>query len=70
MSTTSAPPASIVAPASDAERWVAAFSEGWRAPRGPERFAARFARSPRAWPRFLRVQASRAANHLRIRRSR
>jgi ketosteroid isomerase-like protein len=169
MSTTSAPPSIIVAPTSDAERWVAAFIDGWRAPRGPEQFAAHFrsqlsgevrliqpqlpmavghrgfeeqfvkplfalmpdirgeverwaargdhlyieltlhatlggrplswrvcdrvtlhdgvaieresyfdpaplltalARSPRAWPRFLRVQAGRVANHLRERRSR
>ena len=169
MSTTSPAPSPIVAPASDAERWVAAFAEGWRAPRGPEQFAqhvrawlspeirliqpqlpvavghrafedqfvrplfalmpdirgdverwadrgetlyieltlhatlggrplswrvcdrvtlrdgvaidresyfdptpllATLARAPRAWPRFLRVQATRLASHLRERRSR
>jgi ketosteroid isomerase-like protein len=42
VSTTSAPPSAIVAPASDAERWVAAFTEGWRAPRGPREFVEHF----------------------------
>lgn len=42
MSTTEAPQAPILSPAPDAERWLAAFIEGWRAPEGPERFAAHF----------------------------
>jgi ketosteroid isomerase-like protein len=41
--TTTAPVAASVAQAdSSVERWLAGFSEGWRAPRGPEAFAAHF----------------------------
>lgn len=43
MNTTSPPSPAIIAEDSDgAERWVAAFIEGWRAPSGPEAFAAHF----------------------------
>jgi ketosteroid isomerase-like protein len=43
LTTTTTPPYSpIIAEDSDAARWVAHFTEGWRAPRGPEAFAAHF----------------------------
>jgi ketosteroid isomerase-like protein len=42
LTTTSPPSPTIIAEDSDAARWVAGFTEGWRAPRSPEAFAAHF----------------------------
>jgi len=84
-----------------AERWVADFSEGWQAPKGPAAFVEHFrsrlaphvpqlptlvaieresyfdpgpliaaiARTPRAWPKFARFQASSLAARIRERRT-
>jgi ketosteroid isomerase-like protein len=63
MSTTIAPPSTIVTPASDAGRWVAAFIEGWREPRGPEQFAAHFRPHLSPHVRLIQPQLPVAVGH-------
>jgi ketosteroid isomerase-like protein len=43
VSATGIPAANATVPDSSAQEWVAGFTEGWRAPSGPEAFAAHFA---------------------------